>query len=471
MTKISALSDIGTSVASNDAFVLVDVSDPTTPNKKIQQQNLFLIPDGSAGTPAVRFLNDTDVGLFRPTTNTLALATGGSERLRIDSSGRVGIGTASVNALLEVNNPTAGGEVQRIEGNYSGSGSVILTNWRRAGGSVAAALKYNDDSSPLCMSIGTTTSHQFRIRTADTDAITIDTSQRVGIGTTSPTYSVEVQNTVSSDVLLRIRNVQGGEDTGLIIDGDSGGIQREYRIGVNTIANTPDLTFSGPTGFRWFTAGTEKAQIDTSGRLLVGTSSYSGSAKLVVQGDSASPTNGGHMSFRRDVTPGAAGSTIGFTDYSNTAGSTGAYLFAESDGAWTNGSSHPTRLVFSTTADGASSPTERMRITNAGILKVSNNSTYSAANIHQFNQDAGSQWALGVLGRNAVDPYGIRVEYTNAAPNGTVSQFLYCIDTAGVKAEIRSNGGLANYQANNVNLSDINTKKDISPAADTLELP
>jgi hypothetical protein len=59
MTKISALSDIGTSVASNDAFVLVDVSDPTTPNKKIQQQNLLaaggLLPDGSAGTPGLRF--------------------------------------------------------------------------------------------------------------------------------------------------------------------------------------------------------------------------------------------------------------------------------------------------------------------------------------------------------------------------------------------------------------------------------
>jgi hypothetical protein len=99
MTKISALSDIGTSVASNDAFVLVDVSDPTTPNKKIQQQNLLaaggLLPDGSAGTPGLRFTSDTNVGLFRPTTDTLGFATGGSERLRIDSSGRVGIGTSS----------------------------------------------------------------------------------------------------------------------------------------------------------------------------------------------------------------------------------------------------------------------------------------------------------------------------------------------------------------------------------------
>jgi hypothetical protein len=73
MTKISALSDIGTSVASNDAFVLVDVSDPTTPNKKIQQQNLFgcrWFAAGRVGRNPRPFgsLSDTDVGLFRPTT-------------------------------------------------------------------------------------------------------------------------------------------------------------------------------------------------------------------------------------------------------------------------------------------------------------------------------------------------------------------------------------------------------------------
>jgi hypothetical protein len=143
-----------------------------------------IIASGTAALPSLAILSDPNTGIYSPGADQLAVATNGTGRLFVDASGNVGVGTSSVNALLEVNNSTAGGEVQRIEGNYSGSGSVILTNWRRAGGSVAAALKYNDDSSPLCMSIGTTTSHEFRIRTADTDAITIDASQRVGIGTT-----------------------------------------------------------------------------------------------------------------------------------------------------------------------------------------------------------------------------------------------------------------------------------------------
>jgi hypothetical protein len=39
-------------------------------------------------------------------------------------------------------------------------------------------------------------------------------------------------------------------------------------------------------------------------------------------------------------------------------------------GTWTSGSSQPTRLVFSTTADGASSPTERMRIDRSGFVDI-----------------------------------------------------------------------------------------------------
>jgi trimeric autotransporter adhesin len=140
MTKISALSDIGTSVASNDAFVLVDVSDPTTPNKKIQQQNLLaaggLLPDGSAGTPGLRFTSDTNVGLFRPTTDTLGFATGGSERLRIDSSGRVGIGTSSPINTLHVNG-TGGGS---FTSGFADALALINATTNTAGQGAALAL-------------------------------------------------------------------------------------------------------------------------------------------------------------------------------------------------------------------------------------------------------------------------------------------------------------------------------------------
>ena len=59
------------------------------------------------------------------------------------------------------------------------------------------------------------------------------------------------------------------------------------------------------------------------------------------------------------------------------------------------------------------------------------------------------------------------MDYTGATPNNTSSFFLYCSDSTAVRANIRSNGGLANFQSNDVNLSDRNVKKDISPAANT----
>ncbi len=54
---------------------------------------VWQIQDGSASVPGYSFLNDTDVGMYRATTNELAFTTAASERVRIDASGYVGIGT------------------------------------------------------------------------------------------------------------------------------------------------------------------------------------------------------------------------------------------------------------------------------------------------------------------------------------------------------------------------------------------
>jgi len=147
-------------------------------------------------------------------------------------------------------------------------------------------------------------------------------------------------------------------------------------------------------------------------------------------------------------------------------------VFAQIDGVCdgTPGTNdYPGRLVFSTTADGAATPTERMRITNGGIVYAG--TTSADGDAHVFERNAPGSYAFRVTNsntNNGVATNGIKIVYPSVTPNDT-NAFLACIDATNNKATIRNNGGLANYSANNVNLSDINTKKDISPAAGAWE--
>ena len=131
---------------------------------------------------------------------------------------------------------------------------------------------------------------QFAWHNGTTARMRITSAGALGIGCTpDSTISLDVQNlsASSNNVLLRVKNTTSLEDAGLVIEGNNGG-QREYRIGVNTIANSSDLTFSGPTGYRYYIGSTEKISINSSGNLL-----FNGSGVISVQSSSDSLYLGG----------------------------------------------------------------------------------------------------------------------------------------------------------------------------------
>ena len=154
--------------------------------------------------------------------------------------------------------------------------------------------------------------------------------------------------------------------------------------------------------------------LDSSGRLLVGTSSarsnYFGAAsgeacQLQVEGNdyktsgvSFTSTNNSIAGWGPHIALGRSrGGSIGTNGLVSNGDGTGTIVFHGNDGssfiqsaridAFVDGTpganDMPGRIVFSTTADGASSPTERMRINEKGALKATTNSgTYvSATNI------------------------------------------------------------------------------------------
>ena len=468
-------------------------------------------------------------GLYLPAANSVALATGGSGRLFIDSSGNVGVGSTP--------NAYAGNTTFTV-GNATGS----VIDWNIAGtrtGTVAVTASQ--------MLVGSAASVPVIFQSANTERLRITSAGLVGIGTSSPSglFHVSGGRTIlsSSDgyelAFARTGNYfyfynDGGNITGKLslttTIGAGGEIitftQDTKRVGIGTTA--PLTTFhartSAVTGYSsvandgaviersggtcalnivsdstqngaiWFADGNaatqggvvyshssdalylqtnnaERARIDSSGRLLVGTSSAQGTSILQVCGNSTASTDGGNLRIIRGLNVsniGAnVGAQIGVINFGTLEGTICASIESQSDATWSSTSDTPGRLVFSTTADGASSPTERCRITEAGELWINRTSRDSGVGSDCKLQVlcTTGEWATIIRNSNA-SPFGLRINYDTDA-NGTSNQFLTCIGGTTTRANIRSNGGLANYSANNVNLSDRNVKKDIAPAAGT----
>lgn len=161
--------------------------------------------DGSASTPAVQG-GDSNTGVFFPAADTVAIATGGSERLRADSAGNVGIGTSSPDRRLAVQTPTAGASL--------GSNAVVFSDFANATMELKQSTTQNQWYSNSAMSFATNGSTRATIDSSGYLLINQTsnvTSSYLQIKGAQPAISCESTSTGSvSQVLFRNPNGQVG---------------------------------------------------------------------------------------------------------------------------------------------------------------------------------------------------------------------------------------------------------------------
>jgi hypothetical protein len=392
---------------------------------------------GTAAAPAYTWTGDPNTGIYSPGADQVAISTNGTGRLYIAADGKIGVGTASPDVFSR-------GDVSILGIASTGSASVAIN----AGSGNSAFLQLGANGSRIFQIQATATETYLQnagatpivFATSFNERMRLTSDGRLGLGTSSPanpflparyttvgktlnfgqasnagggTHAITpVSDGFANDLYISSRNsLSFGVDTTSVATTEAVRITSAGRVGIGTTSPNESLEVAGNihvsgadrsifnrsnNALTFGTNNAERARIDSSGRLLVGTSSSRsvGNASGFASSVQVETTSYAGLNLVQNSNDGtgvllALGKSRGTTIGSNTVVQSGDTLgeirFSGSDGsgiasvfavvaaqvdATPSVNDYPGRLVFSTTADGASSPTERMRINASGRVFI-----------------------------------------------------------------------------------------------------
>ena len=287
---------------------------------------------------------DTNTAIRFPAADTVTVETGGSERLRIDSTGRVLIGSTNVDTVGSPNQNV-------IIGSTTNNEEAALTLSVIEGSNNRRVKFFLDDDDGVYGFDSTSSSGTapFVIRSATSEQLRIKSDGKIGIGTDNPAQKLHVFGNTGT-------NIQIEQTSGNIYLGSSGNTRFGLSSGANLIQSTSVDFAIGSFGGNSLIFGTnnsERLRITSTGR--VGINETAPSAQLDVRTDE-DPTSG-LISFIRN----------------NTSAGNGAFYGMDVNGVGNWSLGIPDNTDAFTIVDGeGNSGTERLRIDSSGRLGTGN---------------------------------------------------------------------------------------------------
>jgi hypothetical protein len=364
-------------------------------------------------------------------TNATNSGTSVTERLRITSAGNIGIGVSSPETY------SLSGKHIELFGGSSYSFYHFNTN------TVKAFLASNESAGSS--SLFTFSNHPLFLGTNNTARMVINTSGNVGIGTSSPSYKLDVSGTARITGQLNLINNN-------IIYSDAATNHTYHQFNRNTATGWEQMIM-------WSTAGTAKWYIGLQNNTSDGFSIYgaaSGANAITIKSDNkigigtSSPTeklhlaNSGQIIMRIQNTLNASDAGINFTNNTVNAfygvNETGAYIYTASN--------HPI-LFYSNTA-------ERMRIDSSGNVLIGTTSVLDKLSVNGGVRTTGSGSGFFFGDRSSSNFFGWYAAGNNPYLfNGAVGNIASINPSNGAYTALSDVNKKKNFEKSNYGLAEI----------------